>query len=161
MRTNRVEIPQQNTLGPAAFSKFIDDLFSHLLGVAVRGLGRFGRSQFGHRDHVRVAIDGAGGGKHEIGDVEFLYAFQQVDQRHEVVLEIHQRVFDGLSYCLVCGEVDDARDVLVLLEDGERVVVVAQIDLVVLDLFSGDLFYSFEDPGGAADVVVDAYDLDG
>jgi hypothetical protein len=69
-------------------------------------------------------------------------------------------MFDRLSHGLVGREMDDAVNVIVLLEDGESVVVVAQIDLVVLDLFSRYFFYSFEDAGRAADVIVYTYYLE-
>ncbi len=94
-----------------------------------------------------------------MGDAELLHAFQQVDQRKQVVLEIHQRLFDGFADRLIGREMDDPGNILILLEDGERIVIVAQIDLVILDLFSGDLFHAFEYPGGRADIVIDANDF--
>jgi hypothetical protein len=54
---------------------------------------------------------------------------------------------------------DDPGNILIFLEDGERIVVVAQIDLVVLDLFSGDLFDAFQYPRGRADIVIDTNDF--
>lgn len=80
-------------------------------------------------------------------DLELLYAFEQVDQRQEIVLEIHEGLFHGLSYRLVGSEMDDTRDVLIFLEYRKCVVVIAEIYFVVLDLFAGDLFYAFQYPG--------------
>src|SRR6185437_13712290 len=80
-------------------------------------------------------------------DVELLYAFQQIDQRHQVVLEIHKRMLDRFSYGLICREMNDARNVLVLFEDGKRIVVIAKVNFIILDLLAGDLFHPFEYPG--------------
>src|SRR5580658_7396471 len=68
-------------------------------------------------------------------------------------------MFDRFAYRLEGRKMYYPGDILILLEDGERIVVIAQIDLVVLDLFAGDLFDALQYPGGRADVVIDADDF--
>src|ERR1700744_6593108 len=88
-------------------------------------------------------------------DLEFLDTLQQIDQRKQVVFEIHQRLLDGLSPCLICGEVNDPGNILIFLEDGKCVVIITQINLIVFDFLSRDLFHSLQDSGGGADIVID------
>ena len=39
---------------------------------------------------------------------------------------------------------DDCLDVFVLLEDGEGVIEIAQVDLIIFNFLAGDLFHAFE-----------------
>jgi|SRR5580692_8053012 hypothetical protein len=68
-------------------------------------------------------------------------------------------MFDRFAYRLKCRKMYNPGNILILLEDGEGIVVIAQIDLIVLDLFAGDLFDTLQDPGGRADIVIDADDF--
>src|SRR5436189_2136428 len=144
MGANRVKITKQYTMDAGAFCKLVNDLFTHLLGITVRRFGRFGRCCFRHRNMVRIAVDSAGGRKNKIGDIKFLHAFQKIDDRVEVVLKIHQRFLNRFTHLFICREMDDSLDVIVLLENGECIIEVAEINFIILYFPVGDFFDSLE-----------------
>src|SRR6185437_3308891 len=126
MRAHRVEITEQDGFGlRRGLGEFIDDLLAHLLRIAVRRFGRLRRRLFGHRYLVGVAIHRTRRGKYEMRYLEFLNAFEQVDQRHDVVLEIHQGMLYRLTHRFIRGKMNDPRYILVLLDDRECVVIIA------------------------------------
>ena len=77
-----------------------------------------------------------------MGGIEFLNAFEQVDQGSQVVLKVHEGFFNRFAHRFKGGKMDYARNVFVFLEYRKSIVEITEVNLVILDRFSCDLFHA-------------------
>lgn len=154
MGSGRVKIPEQDIFCLCRFGKFINDLLTHLFGISV---GRFSRLRcclFGYRNFIGFTVNRTGRRENKMGDIEFLYTFEQVDQGDQVVFKIQQGLCHRFAHCFIGRKMDYTCDIGILLENRERVVEIAEIHFIVLYFFTGDFFHAQQDIGIGTGVVI-------
>ena len=87
-------------------------------------------------------------------DPEFLYTFQQVDQGEQVVFKVKKGLFHRFAHRFIRGKMNNAADVIILLEDGKRVIIIAEIHFVILHFLPGDLRDPLHHIGSGTRVII-------
>ena len=131
VRTEGVEITQRNTVQFALrrSDRIAQNIFAHLLGVAIgRGGGLAGRL-LGHGQHVRLAINRCRRREDDIRAIIFTGQLQQIDEREDIVVIVLQRFLDRFTHRLRGCEVDHGIEA-VLAEHLLEGLAVAAIDLL-------------------------------
>ena len=155
VRSHRVEVAERDERRPADLRDVLQHLLAHLLGPGVRGFRLLERGVLGDREFRDVAVDRAGRGEHDVRDAVLLHGAEDVDERSDVVLEIEQRLANRLRNRLERREMDDRVD---RSRRGEHIVSrreIAEIDVVVGDVPSGDRANAVDRRGVRADAIVD------
>lgn len=118
------------------------------LGVSVGVSGSQG-AFFRDGDHAGdaggVAVDGGGGGVDDVGDIVAGGGAQEVEGAVDIDAVVVQGDLAGFPYGLEGGEVDDAVDVGVFLEDFVQGFIFGDVEAVVVRSFTADEFNAVED----------------
>ena len=85
---------------------------------------------------------------------KFCNAFQDIYQRVNIILIIHQRLLNRFAYCFESSKMYDAKNVPVFLEDGMCIIKIAKVYRVVFYFAAKDFFNSNEDCRIASAIVV-------
>ena len=150
MRADGVEIAQGNALHPLEGShRVAQDVFAHLLGVAVGRGGRLAGRALRDGLPVRFAVNGARRREDDVPPPELAHQRDDVHERGEVVAVIFERLADRLVHGLRRGEMDH-RVELVPFEDPAERFAVAAVGLDEGDLRPRDA----ADPLDGGDVAV-------
>ena len=72
----------------------------------------------------------------------FWHKVEQVDEAHEIVAIVEQRLLNALAHCLACSEMDDALDVGIFGEYLVHALKVAAINLLEGRTHTCDLLYA-------------------
>jgi hypothetical protein len=106
-RAGDVEVAQRDRAEPVGAGLVGQHPVHGQLGVPVRVHGCV-RRLLGDRDHVRLAVGGAGGGEHEAPHTRLSHRVQQVQGGDDVAAVVHRRLGDGLGHERDGSQVDHA-----------------------------------------------------
>ena len=113
MRSDGVEVAEGDAVHAVRCNAVAQEVLAHLLGVAVGRRGGLAGRLLGDRGLFGLTVHGGGGGEEHVGAV-LPGGLQNVKERTEVVLVVHERLGDRFADGLECGEVDDGVDVILV-----------------------------------------------
>ena len=155
MGADRVEISKgyavDAIVGVAAVA---EDIFAHLLGVAVGRCGGLAWRLLGHGQGVGLAVDSRARWKEDIGAAVFFHQRAHVHERGEIVHVIFQRFGHRLANSLEGREVNHGVE-FVAEEHPAEGLDVASVDLLKGYVASGDLLHAFNSRGLGVGKIVD------
>lgn len=92
---------------------------------------------------IVVAIDTAAAGIDQLADMVMAHALQEVEEAHNIGIDIGIGIFDAIAYAGLCGEIADGVELELLKELGELVSVFEvefdELELVPVGV-AGDYF---------------------
>ena len=154
-----VEIAQGDALHPGiGGDRVAQDVFAHLLGVAVGRGGRLAGRLFGHGLLLGLAVDGARRREDDVPASEFAHQADDVHKRREVVAVVFERLGDRFAHGFRRREVDH-RIEFVLLEDLAESRAVAAVHLDEGDVGARDLAHALDGVHVAVREVIDDHDI--
>ena len=156
-----VEVAQQDAAdGSAGGDDVLDYLLGDLLGGAIGGGGAFYGRGLVDGVAVGLAVDGAGGGKDDSLDSVEGHEIEEVEQSVEVVAVVEDGLVDALADGLGGGEVDDALDIGVLVEEALELAQVGDVAVEEGRALADDAGDAVEDVEAGVGEVVDDDDVE-
>lgn len=116
----------------------VDHLFANLFRVGVRTKRDAHGRLFADGEFSNIAINGAGRGENEVGDLKFVARLQYVLQGVEIVAIVFQRFCHGFGNRLESCKVNDGFYVGVLFENRKEFFFFTDVNVVVFDFGAAD-----------------------
>ena len=113
VRADGVEVPKQGHMGRTARRRVVfQDAFARLFGPAVRRFGALERGRFSHGHVLRLSVNRAARGKHDVVHVVRAGHLEQHAEAADVVGCVHRRFGHAFAHGFVRGEVQHADKVM-------------------------------------------------